>query len=709
MKYRRPSLSVILPLYVAGLLMFFGCKAQDASSSDHAYTNELINESSPYLLQHAHNPVNWHPWNEKSLQKAKDENKMLLISVGYAACHWCHVMEHESFEDTLVAQIMNENFIPIKVDREERPDVDDIYITACQMSTGKNCGWPLNAFALPDGRPVWAGTYFPKKNWIEILEYFVKLYKEDRDKLQEYAATITDGLQGIDDVPVGDKNKAFKVEDLVKINKDFVKSIDFKRGGQSGAPKFPKPSNYEYLLEQYFRTGEAKYWEAVEVTLDNMAKGGIYDHVGGGFARYSTDANWKVPHFEKMLYDNSQLVSLYAKAYQVQQKPRYKEILEETLSFIERELTDASGGFYSSLDADSEGVEGKFYVWTKAEIDALISDAQMSEWFCDFYQIRERGNWEHKNIIYHEKSLQEFAASVDQEESNLKEAFGKIKAKLLEARDGRVRPGLDDKVLTGWNALMLRGYVDAFKALREPAYLDMALENGQFLIENMMQADFRLNRNFKDGKSSINAFLDDYALSIQAFMALYEVTFDEAWLERSKGLADYAMEHFLDTSTYLFNYTSDLDPPLIARKKELGDGAIPSSNSSMARALFSLGTYLYEEGYQDLARQMMANLVNTVEESQQPSFYSNWLQLYQSLAAPPYEVAVVGPNAQALSQELMAAYLPNSLFLGGTVEGSLELLKDKLVEGETYIYVCQNKVCRFPVQTAAEALEQLQK
>ncbi|NRB49390.1 MAG: thioredoxin domain-containing protein [Saprospiraceae bacterium] len=708
MKYHRPSLLVIISLYVAGLLTFYGCKAQDTSSTDYAYTNELINESSPYLLQHAHNPVNWHPWNEKSLQKAKEEDKMLLISVGYAACHWCHVMEHESFEDTSVARIMNQHFIPIKVDREERPDVDDIYITACQMSTGKNCGWPLNAFALPDGRPVWAGTYFPKKNWIEILEYFVKLYQEDRDKLEEYATTITDGLQGIDDVPVGDKNKAFKAEDLVKINKEFVKSIDFKRGGQSGAPKFPKPSNYEYLLEQFFRTGEAQYWEAVEVTLDNMAKGGIYDHVGGGFARYSTDANWKVPHFEKMLYDNSQLVSIYAKAYQVKQKPRYKEIIEETLGFIERELTDASGGFYSSLDADSEGVEGKFYVWTKSEIDSIIGDEQISEWFRDFYQIKERGNWEHQNIIYHEKSLAEFAASVGQEEASLKQTFGQIKAKLLEARAGRVRPGLDDKVLTGWNAMMLEGYVDAYKALGEAKYLDMALKNGQFLLENMLQADARLNRNFKDGKSSINGFLDDYALSIQAFMALYEVTFDEKWLDRSKGLADYAMEHFLDTSSYLFNYTSDLDPPLIARKKELGDGAIPSSNSSMARALFSLGTYLYEEAYQDLARQMMTNLVNTVEESQQPSFYSNWLQLYQSLATPPYEVAVVGPNAGALSKELMTSYLPNSLFLGGTAEGSLELLKDKLVEGETYIYVCQNKVCRFPVQTAAEALEQLQ-
>lgn len=688
--------------------MFYSCKAQDASSKDHAYTNELINESSPYLLQHAHNPVNWHPWNEKSLEKAKKEDKMLLISVGYAACHWCHVMEHESFEDTAVARIMNEYFVPIKVDREERPDVDDIYLTACQMSTGKNCGWPLNAFALPDGRPIWAGTYFPKKNWVEILEYFVKLYQEDREKLDEYATRITDGLQGVDDVPVGDKNKNFTADNLAKINKQFVKEIDLKKGGRLGAPKFPMPNSYEHLLDQYFRTGDAKYWQAVEVTLDNMAKGGIYDHLGGGFARYSTDANWKVPHFEKMLYDNSQLMSLYGKAYQITQKARYKEIIEETLSFIEREMMDPAGGFYSSLDADSEGVEGKFYVWTKTEIDSIIGDAQTSEWFNDFYQIKPRGNWEHKNIIYHEEPLEAFAAQINQDPIELKKRFDKARQNLFEARTSRIRPGLDDKVLTSWNALMLRGYVDAYKALGEDKYLKTAIKNGQFLVDNMLQSDFRLNRNYKDGKSSINGFLDDYALTIQAFMALYEVTFDEEWLKRSKGLADYATAHFLDTSSYLFNYASDLNPPLIAQKKELGDNAIPGSNSAMARALFSLGTYLYDEGYQQQARQMMANLASTVEESEQPSFYSNWLQLYQSLVAPPYEVAVVGPNAAVLSQEIMKAYLPNSLILGGTEEGSLELLKDKLVEGETYIYVCQNKVCRFPVQTAAEALEQLQ-
>ena len=694
-------------VYTLCILVFYSCKAQESNTGDHPYTNQLINESSPYLLQHAHNPVDWHPWNETTLEKAEKEGKMLLISVGYAACHWCHVMEHESFEDTLVARIMNENFIPVKVDREERPDVDDIYMTACQMASDGSCGWPLNAFALPDGRPVWAGTYFPKKNWIEILEYFVKLYNEEPEKLEEYAKGLTEGLQQADDIPVAGGDQSFKAEDLLAVQKQFIKTIDLKRGGRSGAPKFPMPNNYEFLLAQHFDNSDPTSLEAVLVTLDNMAKGGIYDHIGGGFARYSTDANWKVPHFEKMLYDNSQLMSLYAKAYMVTGKKRYEEVIRETMAYIKREMTNEEGGFYSSLDADSEGKEGKFYVWSKNEIDSILQDPALSQLFCDFYEIKARGNWEDHNIIYHEKSLADFAEKQKQSVEDIQGQLATARQKLFEARKGRVRPGLDDKVLTSWNALMISGYVNAFKALGEESYLEAALKNGNFLVKNQLQSDFRLNRNYKDGTSSINGFLDDYALSIQAFMALYEVTFDAVWLERSKGLADYATTHFLDTSNYLFNYTSDLDPPLIARKKELGDNVIPSSNSAMARALFSLGTYLYNEDYQQQARQMMANLAPTIMDNEQPSFYSNWLQLYQGVAQPPYEVAILGPDAEKLSRELMSNYLPNCVFLGGQTEGELELLKDKLVEGETYIYVCQNKVCKFPVQTAEAALEQL--
>lgn len=706
MKYFH-SPYIHLAIYALCILVFSGCKAQESNKVEHAYTNQLVTETSPYLLQHAHNPVDWHPWNETTLAKAEKEGKMLLISVGYAACHWCHVMEHESFEDTLVARIMNENFVPVKVDREERPDVDDIYMTACHMASGESCGWPLNAFALPDGRPVWAGTYFPKKNWIEILEYFIKLYQEEPEKLEEYAKGITEGLQQADDIPVASGNKSFKAEVLLDVQQQFLKTLDLKKGGRQGAPKFPMPNSYEFLLAQHFDNGDQTALDAVLVALDNMAKGGIYDHLGGGFARYSTDANWKVPHFEKMLYDNSQLTSIYAKAFMATGKKRYEEVIRETLTYIQREMTNEEGGFYSSLDADSEGKEGKFYVWSKNEIDSILQDPSLSELFCDFYEIRARGNWEKQNIIYHTKSLADFAAQKQQSPEAIQAQLASARQLLFEAREGRVRPGLDDKVLTSWNALMLRGYVDAYKALGDESYLEAALKNGNFLVKNQLQSDYRLNRNYKDGVSSINGFLDDYAISIQAFMALYEITFDAVWLERSKGLADYAITHFLDTSNYLFNYTSDLDPPLIARKKELGDNVIPGSNSTMARALFSLGTYLYEENYQEQAKQMMANLAPTVLDNEQPSFYSNWLQLYQAVVSPPYEVAILGPNAESLSRELMSNYLPNCVFLGGEKEGELELLKDKLVEGETYIYVCQNKVCKFPVQTAAAALEQL--
>ena len=359
----------------------------------HKYTNKLINESSPYLLQHAHNPVNWYPWGEEALQKAKDENKILLISIGYAACHWCHVMEHESFEDTTVAQIMNEYFVPIKVDREERPDVDDIYMTACQLATGRG-GWPLNAFALPDGRPFWAGTYFPKERWINILETFIQLQKEDPERIEKSAQSITEGIQRSDKVVVVPAEESeFTNNDVYAAAANMLGNIDFKRGGRQGAPKFPMPNNYEFLLAYHYWTKDARALEAVTITLDEMAKGGIYDQLGGGFARYSVDGDWKVPHFEKMLYDNAQLVSLYAKAYQLTKKPEYLNVVHETLEFVAREMTDTAGGFYSSLDADSEGEEGKFYVWNKKEIEQIVQEKDAIKAFCDYYNITNIGNW----------------------------------------------------------------------------------------------------------------------------------------------------------------------------------------------------------------------------------------------------------------------------------------------------------------------------
>ncbi|MEM1319593.1 MAG: thioredoxin domain-containing protein [Bacteroidota bacterium] len=691
-------------LYVFIICLVYACKSPNgnAQHSEGQYRNHLANESSPYLLQHAGNPVDWYPWGEEALAKAKAEDKMLVISVGYAACHWCHVMEHESFEDTLVSQIMNENFVCIKVDREERPDIDDVYMTACQMATGKSCGWPLNAFALPDGRPVWAGTYFPKKDWMEVLNHFVKLHKEEPQKLDEYAEQLTSGIQANSGIEINTGDQVFTEDALQDIAKQFLTNVDFNRGGRKGAPKFPMPNNYQFLLNYHQIYGEEKALKAVTTTLDQMAMGGIYDQLGGGFARYSVDGEWKVPHFEKMLYDNGQLVSLYAQAFQVTSNPLYQKVVEETLAFIERELSDENGGFYSSLDADSEGEEGKFYVWQKEEIDQLLGE--QSEVFCDYYEVTKKGNWEHKNILYRRRSAEWVAKRHNIEEAKVEEIVSAGQKTLLAARAERVRPGLDDKILTSWNALMLKGYADAYRAFGKPNYLQRALKNAQFIKQNMLQSDHRLNRNYKDSKSVINAFLDDYALLIDAYISLYQVTFDEQWLNQARDLADYTLAHFYESKNGMFNYTSDLDPPLVARKMELADNVIPGSNSTMARNLFHLGTYFYNTEYIDRAKQMMHNLSNDITSTDQPNFYSNWCSLYSSLVKPPYEVAIVGNDFEVLRSNLMKRYFPSALFLGGKDEGSLELLKDKLLEGETMIYVCQNKVCKLPVTEVEKAV-----
>ena len=667
------------------------------------YTNDLIHESSPYLLQHAHNPVEWHPWSDDVLKQAKEEDKLLIISIGYAACHWCHVMEHESFEDSLVAKIMNDNFICIKVDREERPDVDDVYMTACQLASGKGCGWPLNAFALPDGRPIWAGTYFPKDQWINILNQIKKLKEEDYNKLKETAEKITNGIKSFETIDLGDRSQSYTLETLEEIKNDFIAKIDFENGGRQGAPKFPMPNNYEFLLQYYYMTGDQKAMEAAKITLDKMAKGGIYDQLGGGFSRYSTDTYWIAPHFEKMLYDNGQLVSLYSHAYQVTKDPLYKNIVAQTIEFIERELMNNDFGFYSSLDADSEGVEGKFYVWQASEIDSIINNEEDSKIFKDYYSIKKQGNWEHTNILVVNDQFN--SKKYNKTDSQVSTIIATSSKKLMSARDLRIRPGLDDKILTSWNGLMLKGYIDAYRAFGDKKNLNTALKNAAFITKNSIQSDGSLNRNYKDGKSSINAFLDDYATVIDAFIALYEVTFDIEWLDKAETLTQHVQKHFYNSSDIMFYYTSDLDPALIARKMELSDNVIPSSNSIMARNLYKLGTILYNQEMVDQAKQMLANMNKQVVLSKQPSYYSNWCQLMASMINPPYEVAILGEDAVMKSIKIQSDYLPNAFFLGGKSEGKLELLKDKLQEDRTMIYVCQNKVCKLPIEDAKKAKE----
>ena len=671
-------------------------------NKDYEYTNDLIHESSPYLLQHAHNPVKWHAWSDEVLKKAQKEDKLLIISVGYAACHWCHVMEHESFEDSLVAQVMNDNFICIKVDREERPDVDDVYMTACQLASGRGCGWPLNAFALPTGEPVWAGTYFPKDKWLDILNQFKKLKEEDYNKLKETAIKITNGIKSFETIDIGDGSQSYNLEMMEGVKNDFLSNIDYKDGGRKGAPKFPMPNNYEFLLQYHYLTGDKKAMEATKVTLDKMAKGGIYDQIGGGFARYSTDAQWIAPHFEKMLYDNGQLVSLYSHAYQVTKDPLYKNIITQTLDFVERELMNPEYGFYSSLDADSEGEEGKFYVWQASEIDSIIGNEEESKIYKEYYSIEKNGNWEHTNILVVNDKFE--AKEFKKSDLQISEIISKNNTKLMSTRDQRIRPGLDDKILTSWNGLMLKGYIDAYRALGDEKYLDIALKNANFLSKNSIQSDGSLNRNYKDGKSSINAFLDDYATVIDAFTALYEVTFDTQWLDKAETLNNHVQKHFFNRTDKMFYYTSDLDPALIARKMELSDNVISSSNSIMAKNLFKLGTIIYNQDMVDQSKQMLANMSKQIIESKQPSYYSNWCQLMASMINPPYEVAILGDEAVEKSVMMQNEYLPNAFFLGGKAEGELELLKDKLQEDRTMIYVCQNKVCKMPVEDIAKAL-----
>ena len=457
-------------------------KKENMSTPLHKYTNQLINETSPYLLQHAHNPVNWYPWGEEALEKAKKENKLIIVSIGYAACHWCHVMEHESFENEEVASLMNDEFVCIKIDREERPDIDQVYMNAVQLISGRG-GWPLNCITLPDGRPIYGGTYYPAKNWMELLTNVNRFVKESPDRAENQATELTKGVNSTEFITLNEDKAQFSTLDLDRMFTHFEKQLDPVNGGNKGAPKFPMPVGYEFLLHYNYVMDEPEALEAVILTLNKMANGGIYDQIGGGFSRYSTDAYWKAPHFEKMLYDNAQLVSLYSSAYQLTKNPTYKNTIEETLSFVDRELSAKEGGFYSSLDADSEGEEGKFYVWKYEEIKNLIKNE--TDLISDYYNIEKDGNWENgENILLKTLSNSAFAQKNNLSEKELIAKVNDFKSILLKEREKRIRPALDDKILTSWNALMIKGYVDAYRTLNKKEYLNKALKNAHFICQN---------------------------------------------------------------------------------------------------------------------------------------------------------------------------------------------------------------------------------
>ncbi|MCB8994315.1 MAG: thioredoxin domain-containing protein [Bacteroidales bacterium] len=674
-------------------------------SGQYKFSNHLVHESSPYLLQHAHNPVNWYPWGNEALEKAKKENKLVLISIGYAACHWCHVMERESFEDEEVARFMNEHFVAIKVDREERPDVDQVYMNAVQLITGSG-GWPLNCIALPDGRPVYGGTYFPKAQWMDMLSHVYNFVKDNPEKAEMQAQSLAKGIKSSEEIYKKPVVNSYNLSELDKVFGNWENNIDFIRGGSLGAPKFPLPVGYEYLLFYTYLSGNKSAARAVNVSLHKMAEGGIYDQAGGGFSRYSTDADWKVPHFEKMLYDNAQLVSLYANAFQYFKDPLYKKVVEETLGFISRELKSPEGGFYSSLDADSEGSEGKFYTWKEDEIRSVCGED--AELVIEYFNVSGNGNWEeNRNILYRSGNDEELAGKFNITVDELNEKLVAVKRSLMKARDPRIHPALDDKILTSWNALMLKAYADAYKITGNSEYLSTALINAEFINETLKSPDNKLFRNYKNGKASINGFLDDYAFTIDAFISLYQITFDEKWLMEAKNLSNYCLLHFYDESSGMFYYTSDEDPALIARKMEISDNVIPSSNSQMARNLFVLGQYFYLDSFLEISRQMLANVRENIIQA--GPYYANWGILLALNVSAPFEVSIVGKDCISLKREFDSHYLPDVIYSGGENEGKIPSLKSRHVKAKTMIYVCRNKECKMPVTTSKEALMQLER
>lgn len=675
---------------------------------NHKYTNSLIEETSPYLLQHAHNPVKWQAWKPEVLAKAKEENKPMLISIGYAACHWCHVMEHECFEDEEVAKYMNEHFVNIKIDREERPDVDQIYMDALQMMTGSG-GWPLNVITTPDGRPFWGATYLPKNDWIKSLESLVDLYQNDQKKVEDYASNLEKGIQQVNLFELNQNPSEFSIDSLnIAVNK-WSTYFDSYLGGYKRAPKFPMPNNLDFLLHYAVSENDEQLLEYVNTTLTRMAYGGIYDHVGGGFSRYSVDTKWHVPHFEKMLYDNSQLVSLYSKAYAQTKNPLYKKVVEETIDFVTQELTDENGGFYSSLDADSKTAsgeleEGAFYVWKEKELDSLLGED--FEVFKDYFNINSYGLWEDGNyVLIRDKSTTDISEKHAISEQQLAASIAKSLPILKEEREKRAKPRLDDKILTSWNGLMLQGLVDAYRYLGDDDYLILALKNAEFLNKNMKKVDGGLFRNYKSEKTTINAFLDDYATLIEAYISLYEVTLDMKWLNEAKALTEYCIDHFLDEESKLFFYTSDEDDALIRRSFEVNDNVISASNSIMAKNLLRLHKLFSKEGFGEHAERMVFNIQSNFSENGQG--FANWLHLVLFEQKNFYEIAIVGDNYQVLAKEMAKNYLPNSILVGAQKEGELELLQNRYNDGQTLVYVCIEGTCKLPVTSVDDAIKQL--
>ncbi len=667
--------------------------------------NRLARETSPYLLQHAHNPVDWYPWGEEALHLARREGKPILVSIGYAACHWCHVMERESFEDADTARFMNEHFVNIKIDREERPDLDHIYMDAVQAIAGSG-GWPLNVFLTSDGRPFYGGTYFPPRSvynrpsWKEVLAGVARSYRERKEEIEEQAGNLTRHVAGAGSFGIGDISPggdAFSAEILKQIRDQLLATADRQEGGFGGAPKFPQTFSIRYLLHYYYFTRDTDALDQACLSLDKMIAGGIFDQLGGGFARYSTDKEWLVPHFEKMLYDNALLVMVLSEAFQLTGKPAYKEAIELTLSFIDKELSDGQGGFYSALDADSEGVEGKYYVWDKAEINSLLGvDSAL---FCAHYGVTDEGNWEGKNIL-----IRAMEVPGDPELAGRLEA---ARTRLLEYRGQRIRPALDDKVLLGWNALMNIACSKAYAAIGKEEYRDRAKANMHFLRTRLKGEGIHYYYHSYKETARIPAFLDDYAFLIAALLELQEITGDGSYLLEAREVLREVMEHFDEEGTGFFYFTHDRQEDLILRKKEIYDGATPSGNSVMAFNLLYLSMLFDEPALGDRSRQM-AEAVRRVVVGY-PGSFGIWATLYQALTYTIPEIAITARRPENARKEFLRQFIPYRVFQSSSQENThFPLLRDKPAGEVPRFWLCENYSCQLPVNELSALIRLLE-
>ena len=675
--------------------------------------NRLIFETSPYLLQHASNPVNWYPWGKEAFSKAKKENKPVFLSVGYSACHWCHVMEHQSFENVGVAEILNKNYVCIKVDREERPDVDEIYMNATQLLTGRG-GWPNSVFLRPDGRPFWAGTYFPRLTFMKILKDLNDIWMTQREKVDQASEGLTKALKNIGAIQgAGGKIEKSIIENAAA---SLRNSFDSSYGGFGRAPKFPPSKSLSLLLRQHRRTGDKQLLHMVELTLEKMAFGGMYDQVGGGFHRYSTDARWLVPHFEKMLYDNALLTSVYLDAYQATQKPLYRRITEETFEWVLREMTSSGGGFYSSLDADSEGEEGKFYVWSPSEVTKILGDKD-GQFFCDYYDITAEGNFEGHSIANLPKQIKDVAPEhglgIEEGEAKL----NGMKAKLLAVRVERVWPGLDDKILTSWNALMIESMARGYQVLGNKRYLDAAERATSFILKHSLKGS-RLLATHRAGKSKLNAYLDDYAYMTSALLTLYESTFKMEYLDSAMRFNEVLLEHFWDDIEGGFFFISDDHETLLVRSKKPYDSAIPSGNSVAVQNLLRLAKLTDNRDYRKRAVRTMEAFRSMAVRS--PRGFGNMFCAIDFYLDAPKEIALAGRleanDTQALIRTVHSIYLPNKVIalIDPKSKGAIELEKrlpllaqKSLVNGMATAYVCENYACKMPVNEPEKLAEQL--